>query len=65
MTSQQNTDRIQTTQIGSLPRPHSLLDAMKAKYAGQAYDERAYEATFRPIGGLPWFASRRNVGSTS
>ena len=47
MNLQQNTDRIQTTQIGSLPRPHSLLDAMKAKYAGQAYDERAYEATLR------------------
>jgi 5-methyltetrahydropteroyltriglutamate--homocysteine methyltransferase len=44
---QQNTDRIQTTQIGSLPRPHSLLDAMKAKYAGQPYDERAYEASLR------------------
>jgi len=26
MTSQQNTDRIQTTHIGSLPRPHALLD---------------------------------------
>ena len=47
MNLQQNTDRIQTTQIGSLPRPHSLLDAMKAKYAGQPYDERAYEATLR------------------
>jgi 5-methyltetrahydropteroyltriglutamate--homocysteine methyltransferase len=44
---QQNTDHIQTTQIGSLPRPHSLLDAMKAKYAGQPYDERAYEASLR------------------
>jgi 5-methyltetrahydropteroyltriglutamate--homocysteine methyltransferase len=44
---QQNTDRIQTTQIGSLPRPHALLDVMKAKYAGQPYDERAYEASLR------------------
>jgi len=40
MTSQQNTDRIQTTHIGSLPRPHALLDVMKAKYSGQPYDER-------------------------
>ena len=47
MNLQQNTDRIQTTQIGSLPRPHSLLDTMKAKYAGRPYDERAYEATLR------------------
>jgi 5-methyltetrahydropteroyltriglutamate--homocysteine methyltransferase len=44
---QQNTDRIQTTQVGSLPRPRSLLDAMKAKYSGQPYDERAYEASLR------------------
>jgi 5-methyltetrahydropteroyltriglutamate--homocysteine methyltransferase len=42
MQLQQNTDRIQTTHIGSLPRPHRLLDAMKAKYSGQAYDEKAY-----------------------
>ncbi len=40
MAVQQNTDHIQTTHIGSLPRPHSLLDLLKAKYAGQSYDER-------------------------
>ena len=39
MTIQQNTDHIQTTHIGSLPRPHNLLDLLKAKYAGQPYDE--------------------------
>ena len=39
MTLQQNTDHIQTTHIGSLPRPHDLLDLLKAKYSGQAYDE--------------------------
>jgi 5-methyltetrahydropteroyltriglutamate--homocysteine methyltransferase len=39
-TVQQNTDHIQTTHIGSLPRPHNLLDLLKAKYAGQSYDER-------------------------
>ena len=39
MTSQQNTDHIQTTHIGSLPRPHNLLDLLKAKYSGEAYDE--------------------------
>jgi 5-methyltetrahydropteroyltriglutamate--homocysteine methyltransferase len=42
MQLQQNTDRIQTTHIGSLPRPHRLLDAMKAKYSGQPYDEKAF-----------------------
>jgi len=44
MQLQQNTDRIQTTHIGSLPRPHRLLDAMKAKYSGQPYDEKAFQA---------------------
>jgi 5-methyltetrahydropteroyltriglutamate--homocysteine methyltransferase len=45
MQLQQNTDRIQTTHIGSLPRPQRLLDAMKAKYSGQSYDEQAYADT--------------------
>jgi 5-methyltetrahydropteroyltriglutamate--homocysteine methyltransferase len=44
MTLQQNTDRIQTTHIGSLPRPHALLDLMKAKLAGQPYDRAHYAA---------------------
>jgi 5-methyltetrahydropteroyltriglutamate--homocysteine methyltransferase len=41
---QQNNDRIQTTHIGSLPRPHDLLDIMKAKFAKQPYDNKAYQA---------------------
>ena len=47
MTLQQNTDRILTTHIGSLPRPHRLLDAMKAKYSGQAYDAGAFQQALR------------------
>jgi len=47
MQLQQNTDRIQTTHIGSLPRPHRLLDVMKAKYAGQPYDEKAFQQALR------------------
>ena len=43
MTIQQNTDRIQTTHIGSLPRPHDLLDLMKAKLSGQPYDQKKYD----------------------
>ena len=39
MTLRQNTDHIQTTHIGSLPRPHNLLDLLKGKYSGEAYDE--------------------------
>lgn len=45
MTVQQNSDRIQTTHIGSLPRPHALLDAMKAKFGRQKYDEQSYQTT--------------------
>ena len=40
MTLQQNIDHIQTTHIGSLPRPHHLLDILKAKYQNRPYDER-------------------------
>jgi 5-methyltetrahydropteroyltriglutamate--homocysteine methyltransferase len=47
MTMQQNTDRIQTTHIGSLPRPHRLLDALKAKYSGQPYDEAEFQQALR------------------
>src|SRR5258708_33303108 len=45
MTLQQNTDRIQTTHIGSLPRPHAVLDLMKAKLTGQPYDRNVYATT--------------------
>ena len=45
MTIQQNTDRIQTTHIGSLPRPHAVLDLMKAKLTGQPYDQNVYATT--------------------
>ena len=45
MTLQQNTDRIQTTHIGSLPRPHALLDLMKAKFSGQMVDGALLERT--------------------
>ncbi|HTO65816.1 MAG TPA: cobalamin-independent methionine synthase II family protein [Bradyrhizobium sp.] len=44
MTLQQNTDHIQTTHIGSLPRPHDLLDLLKAKYSGEPHDESVYSA---------------------
>jgi 5-methyltetrahydropteroyltriglutamate--homocysteine methyltransferase len=44
---QQNTDHIQTTHIGSLPRPHNLLDLLKAKYSGQRYDEGQLNAVLR------------------
>jgi 5-methyltetrahydropteroyltriglutamate--homocysteine methyltransferase len=40
-------DHIQTTHIGSLLRPHDLLDLMKAKFAGQKIDEAALEAKIR------------------
>jgi 5-methyltetrahydropteroyltriglutamate--homocysteine methyltransferase len=43
MAVQQNTDHIQTTHIGSLPRPHDLLDLLKAKFAGQPVDQRVLD----------------------
>jgi 5-methyltetrahydropteroyltriglutamate--homocysteine methyltransferase len=45
VTIQQNTDHIQTTHIGSLPRPHAVLDLMKAKLNGQPYDQKLYDET--------------------
>ncbi len=47
MSIQQNIDRIQTTHIGSLPRPHALLDLMKAKFNDQPYDRDAYDAMLK------------------
>jgi 5-methyltetrahydropteroyltriglutamate--homocysteine methyltransferase len=47
MSIQQNTDRILTTHVGSLPRPKNLLDLMKARLAGEAYDRAAYDARVR------------------
>jgi 5-methyltetrahydropteroyltriglutamate--homocysteine methyltransferase len=40
---QQSLDRILTTHVGSLPRPKDLLDLMKAKVTGLAYDKGAYD----------------------
>jgi 5-methyltetrahydropteroyltriglutamate--homocysteine methyltransferase len=47
MTGQQNTDRIMTTHVGSLPRPHDVLDMMKARLEGRDHDEAAYYARVR------------------
>lgn len=40
-------DRILTTHVGSLPRPHALLDMMKARLSGASYDAAAYDAAVR------------------
>jgi 5-methyltetrahydropteroyltriglutamate--homocysteine methyltransferase len=42
-----STDRILVTHVGSLPRPHALLDMMKAKLAGQVYGAKTYESEIR------------------
>jgi 5-methyltetrahydropteroyltriglutamate--homocysteine methyltransferase len=47
MSSQQNTDRILTTHVGSLPRPKALLDLMKARAEGRAVDPGQYEKEVR------------------
>ena len=36
-----STDRILTTHVGSLVRPPGLVDLMRAKDSGQAYDHEA------------------------
>ena len=36
--------RIRTTHVGSLPRPHDLLDLMKARLSGASYDAQRYES---------------------
>ncbi|MDO8877015.1 MAG: cobalamin-independent methionine synthase II family protein [Pseudolabrys sp.] len=38
-----STDRILTTHVGSLPRPHDLLDLMGKKLSGEPYDKAAYD----------------------
>jgi 5-methyltetrahydropteroyltriglutamate--homocysteine methyltransferase len=38
-----NPQRILTTHVGSLPRPAELLDLMKAKVSGLAYDKAGYD----------------------
>src|SRR5258705_10621107 len=43
-------DRILTTHTGSLIRPPQLLEFVKARQAGQAVDQSAYEATLQDSG---------------
>lgn len=42
-----SSQRILTTHAGSLARPHSLLDLMKARYFEGRYDDHAYAAELR------------------
>ena len=39
-----STDRILTTHVGSLPRPHDLLDILKARLEGQYVDQQEFDA---------------------
>ena len=38
-----STDRILTTHVGSLARPHDLLDTMKLKENDQPYDHELFD----------------------
>ncbi|MDE0114275.1 MAG: hypothetical protein OXN84_18555 [Albidovulum sp.] len=42
-----STDRILTTHVGSLPRPHDLLDLLKAKLEGGGVDEEVFSERLR------------------
>ncbi len=44
MTQLRSSERILVTHVGSLPRPHDLLDLMKARLTGKPVDEAAYQA---------------------
>jgi 5-methyltetrahydropteroyltriglutamate--homocysteine methyltransferase len=40
---QRSVDRLLTTHVGSLPRPERLLELLRARDQGQAYDEQEFE----------------------
>jgi 5-methyltetrahydropteroyltriglutamate--homocysteine methyltransferase len=42
-----STDRILTTHVGSLVRPPDLVEIMRAKESGQAYDQEGLDARVR------------------
>ena len=44
---QQNTDRILTTHVGSLARPHNVLDMIQARIKGQSTDDAEFDAALR------------------
>jgi 5-methyltetrahydropteroyltriglutamate--homocysteine methyltransferase len=46
---QQNTDRILTTHVGSLPRPKDWLDSMKARLSGTPFDRDQYDQQLREV----------------
>lgn len=49
MALQQNDHRILTTHVGSLPRPKSWLDSMKAWISGPSTDRESYEQQLRDV----------------
>ena len=42
-----STDHILTSHVGSLPRPDDLIEANRAREAGETIDEQAFQATLR------------------
>ena len=42
-----SSDRILTSHVGSLPRPDALIEANRAREAGEATDEPAFQQTLR------------------
>jgi hypothetical protein len=44
MSVQHSTDRILTTHVGSLPRPHALLDLMRERASGPAWETAVRDA---------------------
>src|SRR5262249_1547767 len=57
-----STDRILTTQAGSLPRPDDLIALNLAKLSGNRFDEKAYTDRLASAGREGW---RRSAGGRS
>ena len=57
-----SSDRILTSHVGSLPRPPDLLKLIKAKVAGQPYDEKELAALILMIATTNLF-NRLNVAT--
>ncbi len=60
-----STDRILTTHVGSLIRPPELQEFLRAKQAGQPYDEAAYARTLKDTVAAGREEAGRSAASTS
>ena len=60
---QRSTERILATHVGSLARPHDLLEVMREREHGRPYDADGFAKRVRPRSPT-WWPSRSEPGST-